>query len=288
MLGVRVREIESYKSYGEILSETDNNADRYFSGSSHWYTRDMIIIANWKAKVGSIADAKKLIVASKKIADAKVHQVIVAPPVPYLGLFSLDNKSKLQFASQDITLTDGGAQTGEVTGDMIASVKAKYVIIGHSERRALGDTDADVQVKVQHALTSGLTPIVCVGEKVRDDEARYLSVLRAQIDSIYTGVQAKDHDKIILAYEPIWAIGKSTSEGITPDDLTEMIQYIRKILSVHLPKKKVDGAVILYGGAVEPLNAKALSIGTGINGLLVGHVSTDAKAFTALTKSLPH
>jgi triosephosphate isomerase (TIM) len=246
----------------------------------------MIIIANWKAKVGSIADAKKLIVASKKIADARVHQVIVAPGAPYLGLFSVDNKSKLQFAAQDITLTDGGAQTGEVTGAMLATVKTKYVIIGHSERRALGDTDADVLTKIKHSLSSGLIPIVCVGEKERDAEAQYLSLLRAQIDSIYTGTQAKQHDSIILAYEPIWAIGKSASEGITPDDLTEMIQYIRKVLSTYLPAKKVEKAAILYGGAVEPSNAKALARNTGVDGLLVGHASTDAKLFTALVKAL--
>lgn len=247
----------------------------------------MIIVANWKAKVGNIVDAKKLIVASKKIADAKAHHVIVAASAPYLGLFSLDNKSKLQFASQDITLTDGGAQTGEVTGAMLATVKAKYVIIGHSERRALGDTDADVLVKIKHALSSGLTPIVCVGEQERDVDAQYLSLLRAQIDSVYTGIQPKHHDSIILAYEPIWAIGKSASEGITPDDLTEMVQYIRKVLSAYLSPKKLEKVSILYGGAVEPSNAKALASNTGVDGLLVGHASTDAKLFTALVKALP-
>lgn len=247
----------------------------------------MIIVANWKAKVGSVADAKKLIVASKKLADARIHTVIVAPSAPYLGLFSLENKSKLQFAAQDITLTDGGAQTGEVTGAMLATLKAKYVIIGHSERRALGDTDADVLVKIKHALSSGLIPIVCVGEKERDAEAQYLSLLRAQIDSVYTGIQVKHHDSIILAYEPIWAIGKSASEGITPDDLTEMIHYIRKVLSVYLPHKKVEKVSILYGGAVEPSNAKALASSTGLNGLLVGHASTDSKLFTTLVKALP-
>jgi triosephosphate isomerase len=247
----------------------------------------MIIIANWKAKVGSILDAKKLILASKKLADARVHTIIIAPSAPYLGLFSLDNKSKLQFAAQDITLTDGGAQTGEVTGAMLAAVKAKYVIIGHSERRALGDTDADVLVKIKHALSSGLTPIVCVGEKERDTEAHYLSLLRAQIDSIYAGIETKQRDTIILAYEPIWAIGKSASEGITPDDLTEMVHYIRKVLSAYLPPKKVEQVTILYGGAVEPSNAKALASSSGVDGLLVGHASTDPKLFTALVKVLP-
>lgn len=248
----------------------------------------MIIIANWKAKVTTVADAKKLVAASKKIADMRVHQIILAPAGPYLGLLSLDNKSKLHYAGQDITLTEGGAQTGEVTGDMLTSVKAKYVIIGHSERRALGETDANVLLKTQHALKSALTPIVCVGEKERDADAHYLAFLRSQIDTVYKGIQTKDQGNIILAYEPVWAIGKSASEGINADDLTEMIQYIRKILGTYLTKKKADSAVILYGGAVEPENAKALSVGTGINGFLVGHASTDAKTFTALVKAIPH
>lgn len=247
----------------------------------------MIIVANWKAKVTSIADAKRLVIASKKLADMRVHQIILAPSAPYLGLLSLDNKSKLHYAGQDITFTGGGAETGEITGDILASVKATHVIIGHSERRARGETDAQVLIKAKHALANGLTPIVCVGEQERDADAQYLAFLRAQIDTLYAGVQSKDHDKIILAYEPVWAIGKSASEGITPDDLTEMIQYIRKILGAYLAKKKADTAVILYGGAIEPENAKVLSIGTGINGFLVGHASTDGKTFTALVKAVP-
>lgn len=246
----------------------------------------MIIVANWKAKVTTVADAKKLVAAAKKSADKKVHTIVLAPPAPYLGLLSLDNKTKVQFAAQDITVTEGGAATGETTGGMIASVKATYVIIGHSERRALGENDEMVQTKVTHALASGLIPIVCVGEKERDAEAHYLATLRKQLDAVYGGLSARAQGTIILAYEPVWAIGKSAAEGSTPEDLTEMVNYIRKVLSAYLPKKKADTVSILYGGAVEASNAKMLAKGTGITGLLVGHASVDAKTFTALVNAL--
>ena len=247
----------------------------------------MIIIANWKAKVETFADAKKLVTASKRLAEKGAHTIVIAPPAPYLGLLSLTSPSKkLRFASQDITATNGGSQTGEVTGQMISSTKASYVIIGHSERRALGDTDEVVLLKTKKALASKLTPVVCIGETKRDEEAQYLSHLRSQIDVVYAGLQSKERGAIILAYEPVWAIGKSASEGITPDDLIEMIRYIRKILASYLPVKKVEDTSILYGGAVEATNARALATGTGISGVLVGHASTDAKSFTALVKAL--
>ncbi len=247
----------------------------------------MIIIANWKAKVESITDAKKLITAAKTIAEKGAHTIIVAPPAPYLGAFALSNTSKkLRFAAQDITKTEGGAETGEVTGKTLASSKASYVIIGHSERRALGETDADVLSKTRHALSSGLIPVVCIGEKERDEDAQYLVSLRAQIDAVYGGLTPKDMNTVILAYEPVWAIGKSASEGITPDDLVEMIRYIRKALGSHMPAKKAEQVAVLYGGAVEPSNARALASSTGIDGLLVGHASTDAKLFSALVKAL--
>lgn len=252
------------------------------------YNKRMIIIANWKAKVNTIADAKKLVTASRTLADKGAHTIVIAPPAPYLGLLSLTSPSKkLRFASQDITATGGGSETGEVTGQMISSTKASYVIIGHSERRALGDTDSVVLLKTKQALSSKLTPVVCIGERKRDEEAEYLSHLRSQVDAVYVGLLPKERNSIILAYEPVWAIGKSASEGITPDDLIEMIRYIRKILAAYLPAKKVEDTIILYGGAVEASNARVLAEGTGIHGLLVGHASTDAKTFTALVKALP-
>lgn len=246
----------------------------------------MIIVANWKAKVETVAQAKKLVTASKKIADSKKHNLIVAPSAPHLGLLAYGTKTKLAFASQDISQTAGTAQTGEVTGKMLVGVGVTYVIIGHSERRALGDTQEILVLKLRNALASRLIPIVCIGEHERDVEAHYLSVLRTQITQVLTPLSAKDRAQIIFAYEPLWAIGKQASLGIQPEDLNEMVSYIRKVLSDFLPGKASEKSIILYGGAVEQSNAKALTHDTGINGLLVGHASSDATSFMALAKAL--
>jgi triosephosphate isomerase len=246
----------------------------------------MIIVANWKANVESVSLAKKLVTASKKIADTKKHLVIIAPSATHLGLLSVGNKTKLRFAAQDISETLGGAETGEITAGVVAGVGATHVLIGHSERRALGETDDMLLEKVRHALAHGLIPILCVGEQERDAEAQYLSKLRNQISVILTPLSIKERAQIVIAYEPIWAIGKHASEGITPGDLTEMVSYMRKILSDLLPGKASEKVAILYGGAVESANVKALSSGTGIDGLLVGHISADPTAFTALARAL--
>ena len=246
----------------------------------------MILVANWKAKVETVAKAKKLVTAAKKIADTKKHKIILAPSAPHLGLLSYGNKTKLSFASQDISQTLGGAQTGEVTGGMLVGVGVTHVIIGHSERRALGDTQEILLAKIRNALTNRLIPIVCIGEHERDSEAHYLALLRTQLSETLTPLSVKDRTQIIFAYEPLWAIGKKASEGITPEDLNEMVSYIRKVLSDYLPGKTSDKALILYGGAVEPANAKALAHDTGINGLLIGHASSDPVLFSLLAKAL--
>ena len=256
---------------------------------SYWearYTLPMIIVANWKANVDSVSTAKKLVVVSKKIADAKKHLVILAPSAPHLGLLSVGNKTKVKFAAQDISHTLGGAETGETTAGVVAGVGATYVLIGHSERRALGETDETLLMKTRHALAHGLTPIVCVGETIRDGEALYLAQLRSQLSAILTPLPPKERTRIVIAYEPVWAIGKHASEGITPEDLTEMVSYIRKILSDLYPGKTAETTPILYGGAVETANAKALTQDTGVQGLLIGHTSSDPVSFVSVVKAL--
>jgi len=245
----------------------------------------MIIVANWKAKVADLKTAKALVATARKINDSRGNKVIVAPPFPFLAALALP-KTKLTFAGQDVSATDGGAQTGEVTAPMLVASGARYVIIGHSERRALGDTDAVIALKVQKALAAGLVPIVCIGEHERDPEAAYLHFVRAQVQSVYETLSKKDAAKVILAYEPVWAIGKSADESVTPEDLTEMVNYIRKVLAQLTTKKIADETSILYGGAVEAANAYALTAGTGVAGVLVGHASTEVKSFSALVKTL--
>jgi len=246
----------------------------------------MIIVANWKAYVEDVPKAKKLLAATKRVASLSKSGVVVAPPSALLALLAAGNKSKLMFAAQDTSKTAGGAATGEVSAQLLASLGVKYSIVGHSERRALGDTDQDIAQKVQHALANGIAPILCVGERERDAGAEYLGFLRAQIAAVYAPLSHQERLQVAIAYEPIWAIGKSSLEAITPPDLTEMVLYIRKVLSDYLPGKSPAKTLVLYGGSVEPGNARDLASGTGIDGFLVGHASVEAETFAALVKAV--
>jgi len=252
----------------------------------------MLIVANWKAYVETRTKAKSLFAAAKRLSArpplrfSVTRQIVLAPPAPYLGLLATKNTSKVRFAAQDISDTTGGARTGEITAALLKDLGVGYVILGHSERRAAGETDSVVASKVAHALAHDLIPILCVGESERDADAHYLHAVRAQIATVFEPLSTQERIKVIIAYEPIWAIGKSAAEAILPQDLTEMILYLRKVLSEYLPDGQGMTAKILYGGSVEPTNARALAAGSGIDGFLVGHASIDTQAFTALVKAV--
>jgi triosephosphate isomerase len=248
----------------------------------------MLIVSNWKAYVQSQKKAKELFNAAKKAASLSKGgsvSIVLAPPAPYLGLFST-GATKVAFAAQNISSSSGGAATGEVTAELLADLGVTYSIVGHSELRAKGETDEMVMEKVRMALAHNITPIVCVGERERDPEAQYLAFLRAQIRAVYEPLAPKQRSQVILAYEPIWAIGKTASEAITQHDLTEMILYIRKVLGDYLPARAPEKAILLYGGSVEAAGAASLSEGTGINGFLLGHASADPLQFTQIVKAV--
>ncbi len=246
----------------------------------------MLIVGNWKAYVQSSEKAKKIFAAAKRVGGHAGVQVVIAPPAPYLGMLAVGNRSKVEFASQDVSLSTGGAATGELTAAALADAGASYAILGHSERRAMGESDEMIAEKVRHALANRLKPILCIGEKERDQDARYLSGLRAQIAAVFAPLSQKERMQTVIAYEPIWAIGKTAAEAITPADLGEMVLYIRKVLSEYLPGRGAEKATILYGGSIEPGNARELASGTGVDGFLVGHASVDADTFSRLVKAL--
>jgi triosephosphate isomerase len=246
----------------------------------------MIIVANWKAYVENVAKAKKLFSLAKRLTISTKVKIILAPSAPYIGLLALKNKSKVGFASQDISLTFGGPHTGEVTAPMFVSLGVAYTLIGHSERRAVGEGREVIAQKVAHALAQGLTPILCVGEKERDSEGRYLSDIRADIVSALSNIDSKEQAVVIVAYEPVWAINKVANEAIDVNDLSEMTLYIRKVLAELGSAKSSAKGTVLYGGSVEPENVRDLAGGSGVDGFLVGHASVDPAMFTALVKAL--
>ena len=246
----------------------------------------MLIVANWKAYVEELARAKKLFALSKRLVHTTRTAIVLAPPAPLLGALAAKNKSRVAFAAQDVSRTTGGAKTGEITAQTYAAGGATYAIIGHSERRTAGDTDAIVAEKLAHVLTHGLTPILCIGEHERDGEGRYLNVIREQLTLALESLAPKERTKVIVAYEPLWAIGKTASAAIKPNDLAEMVLYIRKVLAELLPGKSSRGMRVLYGGSVEPSDARGLAAHSDVDGFLVGHASATPDMFSLLVKQL--
>ena len=246
----------------------------------------MLVIANWKAYVEDIGKAKKLAAASKALARATRSAIVLAPPAPLVGVLAPGNRSSVAFAAQDISATTGGAETGEATAQAYASLGVAYTLVGHSERRAKGDTNALVAEKLAHALAHGLTPVLCIGERARDGEGQYLSFIREELASALKPLATKDRTRVIIAYEPLWAIGKTAADAIPSDNLAEMVLYIRKVLAELLPGKSSSHSLVLYGGSVEPENARNLAADSGIDGFLVGHASVDPRTFALLVKRL--
>ncbi len=244
----------------------------------------MLIVSNWKAYVESSASAKALVTAAQKLGKGSTHELVLCVPAPYIGMFS--GQKGFSLGAQDVSATLGGAATGEVTAGAVASLGATYTIVGHSERRAMGETDAVIIEKVRHALAHGLTPILCVGERERDEDAQYLKTVRSQLSSLFDALTQKERMEVIVAYEPLWAIGKTADEAITAEDLREMVSYIRKVLGDFVPGKAAAKIRVLYGGSAEAANAPVLADGSGIDGFLVGHASADPLTYTALLQAL--
>ncbi|HET9641340.1 MAG TPA: triose-phosphate isomerase family protein [Candidatus Paceibacterota bacterium] len=246
----------------------------------------MLILANWKAYVGDLKKARELVATAKRLRAAYKHEIVLAPPAPFIGLLAVPNRSKVAFAAQDISETTGGAATGEIPASAYRSAGATYAIIGHSERRAQGESDAAIAEKLTRALAHDLTPVLCVGERERDMEGRYLSFVREQITSALSKLLPKERSRVILAYEPVWAIGKTAADAISQSDLTEMVLYSRKVLAELLPGKSSLQSRVLYGGSVEPTNIRDLAGSSGVDGFLIGHASVDTLMFSKLVREL--
>lgn len=246
----------------------------------------MLIVANWKAYVEDLAKAKKLFAVSKKLARETRVDIVLAPPSPLLSTLSVKNKSGVSFSAQDVSLTTGGAKTGEATAEAFAAAGASYAIVGHSERRSAGDTYPVVAEKLSHAIAHELIPILCVGEDARDGEGRYLATVREELTTALELLTPKDRSKVIVAYEPLWAIDKTAGDAISPNDLAEMVLYIRKVLAELLPGKASHSSRVLYGGSVEPTNVRDLARATTVDGFLIGHASVDPKTFTQIVRAL--
>lgn len=247
-----------------------------------------IIVANWKNHPSSLKEAAKILTdLSRKSLLLKKVSLFIAPPYPYMDAVGTRSKKFATLASQDIFFTPEGTHTGTVTPDILKSFGVKLSIVGHSERRELGETNEVVVQKIKTALASGITPLVCVGEKSKDRDGNHFEELREQLKMSLEGVRRKDDaGKIMIAYEPVWAIGKRAKDAMTPADLSQTVIFIKKVLTDIFDREAADKMPILYGGSVEPENAALLYKESGVRGFLVGHASLDGKSLIAIAESL--
>lgn len=242
-----------------------------------------LIVGNWKMFPTTLLEAKKLFTTFKKQRrnDTGVTTVL-CPPMPFIEpLKKSYTGTKLFFGAQDVFWQPEGAYTGEVSAQMLTSVGARFVIVGHSERRALGENDEMVTQKVGAALNAGLHTILCIGETTRDSQGHYLRVLREQITGSLRAVTKVQLKKLIIAYEPVWAIGEG-NQAMTTHDLHQMLLFIKKQLIELYGKNVADGVPVLYGGSVDETNAHSIVYDSGVDGLLVGRKSLNPYAFSSI------
>ena len=246
-----------------------------------------LIVANWKMNPDSGDKAKSLFLETKRSAVKNPNvKVIVCPPYIYLQeLGKLKDKAVL-LGAQDASTEPGGSFTGEISALMLKHQGEGYVIIGHSERRTLGESDDLISKKVTMALKTGLKVILCVGENVRDGHGEYLHFLREQLIKSLSRVSKKFLKNLIVAYEPVWAIGKTDAEAMNARDLHETSLYLKRVLAEIYGAKVGPAVSILYGGSVSYKNAKELLEQGEVQGLLVGHESLSPRKFEALLQSL--
>lgn len=245
-----------------------------------------LIVANWKMNPKTLREARTLFSSIKK-TGSKLHnvQTVVCTPYPYLAdLQKTVSGHRVVLGAQNVFSELEGAYTGEVSILNLKSVGVKYVILGHSERRKAGETNEDVSARVKVSLKAGINIIVCVGEETRDENAEYLHYLRTELKESLYGMSSSSVKKLIIAYEPIWAIGKNANKADTPTEAVESILFLRKVLTEIFNKKIAMDVPIIYGGSVNPKNADSFIKENEINGLLVGRASLDGLSFSKILK----
>ena len=244
--------------------------------------RRKVIAGNWKMNMLPNEAINFIQELTPLVKDTK-NEVILC--VPYTDLFyALLNVSgtNIRIGAQNMHWEEKGAYTGEVSAPMLKSIGVEYVIIGHSERRKyFAETDETVNKKIKSALAHGLKPIVCVGETLEQREnGQTEQIVTSQVEKAFEGIPASELEKIIVAYEPIWAIG--TGKTATKEDANSTIMQIRKKLAEMYGQNEANGVIIQYGGSVKSANAKELFEMSDIDGGLVGGASLKADEFSKI------
>ena len=251
--------------------------------------RSKIVAGNWKMN-NTKTESKSLIKDIKKsIKDLELDntRVIAAPTFVNLrSVVKYSKKSKIEVAAQNMHQADNGAFTGEISAKMLTSIKVKMVILGHSERREyFGETDELLAQKVDAALKNGLEIIFCFGEVLEDRKSNnHFKVVETQIKKALFHLNSEDWKHIILAYEPVWAIG--TGETASPDQAQEMHAFIRELVAERYLSDVAEEVSILYGGSVKPANAQEIFSKEDVDGGLIGGAALKAEDFVAIIEAI--
>ena len=248
--------------------------------------RKKIVAGNWKMNKTNCEGVVTINELKSLIAEYKEVEVIIgAPAIMLSDLVKAAEGSNIKIAAQNMYNRDSGAFTGEISPVMLKAIGVNHVILGHSERREyFGETDAFINEKVKAALAHGITPILCIGEKLEERESgKTLEVNSRQVKGGMASLTEEEAKKVIIAYEPVWAIG--TGKTATPEMAQETHNAIREVVREMFGSEVADGTIIQYGGSMNAANAAELMAQPDIDGGLVGGASLDAKTFAVVVKA---
>jgi triosephosphate isomerase len=258
-------------------------------------TRTPLMAGNWKMNLDHQQATHLVQKLAWTLDDAKhdYDSVEVAVIPPFTDIRSVQtlvdgDKLKLKYGAQDVSAFDAGAYTGEISGAFLAKLGVSYAVVGHSERREYhAESDAVVNAKAKAAYRHGLTPIVCIGERLEVRRARtHVEYTLAQLEGSIAGIPAEQAASIVIAYEPVWAIG--TGEVATPEDAQEVCAAIRGRLGKLYSAELAAGVRVLYGGSVKASNIAGIMAKEDVDGALVGGASLDAAEFASIARFRSH
>ena len=246
-----------------------------------------LIIANWKMNPQSLKEAEVVFKGILNIAKKnKKFDFVVCPPFPFIPIIKSIKIKNFSIGAQNFFEELEGSYTGEVSLKMLTSLNAKYAIVGHSERRKFGETDEEINKKILMALKMKVTPILCVGESTRDSNGDYFSSIKDQLRKGLLSVTPSQLKSIVIAYEPLWAIGKDSIRPASKEEFIEAKIFIKKTIFDIFGAKASNSMKIIYGGSVNAENANEFAVLADSDGLLIGRDSLSVAKFGAIINAI--
>lgn len=250
--------------------------------------KKILIVGNWKMNPVRFGDAKKLVGEIKKAVRIykQTTEIVVCPSFVHLSLVSqVGIQGTISLGAQNVAWSEKDSLTGEISSAQLEDFGVDYCIVGHSERRMYGETGMYITYKIQSLLKRNITPILCIGESIRDEKGEYLRFIEKQLKDSLQNITRNTVEKIVIAYEPLWAIGANAKRGATQQEIEEIVILIRRVLSDMYELKKLPRNKILYGGSVlHKKDIRDVYSRQYVDGFLVGRASLSVKTFIPLVE----